>query len=54
MRKVVLSFMVAGANLALTAGIAMAATKNGGSGNDTLRGTGTPTRCCAVGPATTR
>ncbi len=39
MRKVVLSFMVAGAKLALTAGIAMAATKNGGSGNDTLRGT---------------
>lgn len=39
MRKLVLLFVVAGAMLALTAGLAMAVTKNGGSGDDTLRGT---------------
>lgn len=39
MRKLVVLFVVAGAMLALTAGIAMAVTKDGGSGDDTLRGT---------------
>jgi Ca2+-binding RTX toxin-like protein len=37
-RKVVTLFVVAGAILALTAGIAMAVTKDGGSGDTTLRG----------------
>ena len=38
MRKLVMLFVVAGAMLELTAGIAMAVTRDGGSSDDTLRG----------------